>query len=87
MKIKDGFVLKAIAGSYMVVPLGSRVSEFGSIIKLSETGAFLWYLLTQDRKKEELVSALTDEYDVDAVTASADIDKFIDKLGAADLLA
>lgn len=87
MKIKDGFVLKALAGSYMVVPLGSRVNEFGSIIKLSETGAFLWELLAEDREKVELVSALTDEYDVDAVTASADIEKFIKKLGEADLLA
>lgn len=86
MKIKDGFVLKAIAGSYMVVPLGSQVTQFGSIIKLSETGAFLWDKLSVDVEKSELVSALTGEYDVDESTASADIDKFIEKLKTSDLL-
>lgn len=87
MKIKDGFVLKAIAGSYMVVPLGSQVTEFGSIIKLSETGAFLWELLSSDIEKDELLDAMTSEYDVDKERASLDIDKFLDKLRAADLLA
>ncbi|MBQ8539467.1 MAG: PqqD family protein [Ruminococcus sp.] len=86
MKIKDGFVLKAIAGSYMVVPLGSQVSQFGSIIKLTETGAFLWDKLSENVEKSELVTALTNEYDVDEARASADIDKFIEKLKIADLL-
>lgn len=87
MKIKDGFVLKAIAGSYMVVPLGSQVTQFGSIIKLSETGAFLWDKLSVDVEKDELVLALIEEYDVDETRASADIDKFLDKLKTAGLLA
>lgn len=87
MKIKDGFVLKAIAGTYMVVPLGTQVAQFGSIIKLTETGAFLWEKLSSGIDKDELLKALTDEYDVDTATASADIDKFINKLKDADLLA
>ena len=86
MKIIDGFVLKAIAGTYMVVPLGSQVAEFGSIIKLSETGAFLWEQLSEDKDKSELVCALINEFDVDEATASSDIDKFVEKLRAADLL-
>ena len=86
MKIKDGFVLQAIAGSYLVVPLGSQVTEFGSIIKLTETGAFLWMLLETDREKEDLLSAMTEAYDVSTLKASEDIDKFIDKLKSADLL-
>ncbi|MBQ6626086.1 MAG: PqqD family protein [Ruminococcus sp.] len=86
MKIKDGFVLKAIAGSYMVVPLGSQVVDFGSIIKITETGAFLWEKLTQDVTKDELLSAMLSEYDVEETVASRDIDKFLLKLKDADLL-
>lgn len=86
MKIKDGFVLKAVAGSYLVVPLGSSVVDFSSIIKLSETGAFLWAQLESDKSKDELVLALTNEYDVNNETASQDIDKFLNKLKDADLL-
>ncbi len=86
MKIKDGFVLKEVAGVYLVVPLGSQVVDFGSIIKLSETGAFLWSQLSCDKSKDDLVSALTNEYDIDTNTASTDIDKFLEKLKGADLL-
>ncbi|MBQ4128406.1 MAG: PqqD family protein [Ruminococcus sp.] len=86
MKIKSGFVLKEIAGSHLVVPLGSQVVDFGAIIKLSETGAFLWSMLEQESSYEQLVCALTSEYDVDKAKAQKDVDSFINKLKEADLL-
>ncbi|MBQ8860848.1 MAG: PqqD family protein [Ruminococcus sp.] len=86
MKIKDGFVLKEIAGSHLVVPLGTQVVNFGAMIKLNETGAFLWDLLQDNREKEELVSSLLSEYDVEEAKAIIDVDGFINKLKDADLL-
>ena len=86
MKIKQGFVLKSIADSHIVVPLGSQVVDFSSIIKLTDTGAFLWSQLSSDTTSDELVSALTAEYDVDIATATRDVSAFITKLRAADLL-
>lgn len=86
MKIKDGFVLKKIAGSYVVVPVRTRAVDFSGIIKLTETGAFLWKLLEKGADREELISSLLSEYEVDEATAAADVDRFVDKLGEADLL-
>ena len=86
MKIKEGFVLKEIAGSHMVVPLGSQVMNFTSIIKLSESGAFLWSLLSDDKTIDELTDAMLSEYDVDDTKARTDIEKFINKLKDADLI-
>ena len=86
MKIKEGFVLKSIADSHIVVPLGSQVVDFSSIIKLTDTGAFLWSKLSSDISVDELVSALTAEYDVDTDTALRDVNTFISKLRDADLL-
>ena len=86
MKIKEGFVLKELAGSSMVVPLGSQVVNFSSIIKLSESGAFLWQLLSEDKTIDELTDAMLSEYDVDEDRAKADIEKFIKKLEEADLI-
>ena len=45
MKVKENFVLKKIGGSYMVVPVRTRAVDFSGIIKLSESGAFLWKIL------------------------------------------
>lgn len=86
MKIKDNFVLKKIAGSYVVVPVRTRAVDFSGIIKLSESGAFLWKLLEKGADREELIAAMLDEYAVDEATAAADIDRFIAKLSEADLI-
>lgn len=86
MKIKDDFILKKIAGSYVVVPVRKRAVDFSGIIKLSESGAFLWELLEKGAERDELVAALLGEYDVDEATASADADRFINSLNEAGLI-
>ncbi|MBQ9680074.1 MAG: PqqD family protein [Ruminococcus sp.] len=86
MKIKDNYILKKIAGSYVVVPVRTRTVDFSGIIKLSESGAFLWKLLEKESDREELIARLLDEYEVDEPKASADVDRFVDKLREADLL-
>ena len=86
MKIKSDFILKKIAGSYVVVPVRSRAVDFSGIIKLSESGAFLWEVLAQGAERDELVARLLDEYEVDEAVAAADVDRFITKLKEADLL-
>lgn len=86
MKIKPDFILKNIAGSYVVIPLRSAAVNFNAVIKLSETGAFLWEKLSKGAEKDELIQALLAEYDVDEATASADVDRFISKLKEADLI-
>ena len=86
MKIKDDFILKKIAGNYVVVPVRKRAVDFSGIIKLSESGAFLWELLEKGAERDELVAALLGEYDVDEATASADADRFINSLNEAGLI-
>jgi len=86
MKIKSGFELRNIAGEIIVIPVGSRNVNFNGIIKLNDTGAFLWSQLQEDKSQEELLEALTNEYDVDMTNAKNDMLAFISKLKDADLL-
>lgn len=86
MKIKEGFVLRKVADKYMVVPLGSKVKDFASIININETGAFLWSLLSDEKTLEELVLAVTSEYEVDEETATKSIERFVKKLKDSDIL-
>lgn len=86
MKIKSGFVLKEIAGSFIVVSVGERVKEFNGVITLNETGVLLWKKLESGATEEELVKALLSEYDVDEATAKADVSGFVNKLKEAKLL-
>lgn len=42
MKIKDGFMLRKVGGQYVVVAFGEASRSFNGIIRLNETGKFLW---------------------------------------------
>ena len=56
-------------------------------MSLNETGAFLWRILEQGAERGDLVERLTREYDVDAQTAAADVDAFLDSLRKEALIA
>ena len=86
MKIKEDFVLRKVADSYVVVPVNKLTLDFNGIINLNETGAFLFEKLQNDCEKADLLKAMLDEYEVSEQKASADIDSFIKKLEEADVL-
>ena len=45
MKIKEDFILRKVADSYVVVPVNNMSLDFNGIINLNETGAFLFKLM------------------------------------------
>lgn len=86
MKIKEDFILRKVADSYVVVPVNNMSLDFNGIINLNETGAFLFRLLQIGANREELLSKLLDEYEVTPQKAEKDIDLFIEKVKDADIL-
>lgn len=80
MKIKSGFMLREIAGQWVIVPLGARVVEFNAIMTLSESGALLWRLLEKGSDEDGMLAALLAEYDVDEATARKDVRLFIESI-------
>ncbi len=86
IKIKEGFMLREVAGSYAVVPVGKASLQFKGMITLNETGAFLWKNLAEGIEKEELLKKMLAEYDVLESEASKHIDQFIEKLEKSGIL-
>ena len=81
MKIKEGFMLKQVCEEFMVVPVGAASVDFKSVIRLNETGAFLWKLMAEkDCTEEELVEALLAEYDVAREIAANDVHRIVEQL-------
>jgi hypothetical protein len=78
MRVKQGFLLREIADSWVVVPIGQRVVEFNGLMSLSESGALLWRRLEEKvEDNQELISLLTKNYDVDEKIARADVQEFL----------
>jgi len=86
VKIKSDFMLKEVAGYYVVVPVGNGALDFNGVINLNESGATLWRAMEKDVTEEELVAALTSEYDVDEQRAKADVVAFVNKMKEAELI-
>ncbi len=84
MKTKEGFVLRSIAGSNIVVPVGAASLNFNGMITMNDSAAYLWKLLEKGAEKNDLVKALLSEYEVDEATASKCVDDFIAKLEEAE---
>ncbi len=80
MKIKDGFVRREVAGNNVVVAVGEAAEKFSGMMKLNDTGCFIWKKLESGMTREELVKSMTDAYDVDEKTAYKGIDSFISEL-------
>ena len=79
MKLKEGFVLREVAGQIVVLPSGDDL-DLNMMITLNETGKLLWERLNCGAETEELVASLLDEYEVDEATARASVERFVNKL-------
>ena len=86
MKLKDGFVLRKVADTYVVVAVGTEAKKHNVMITLNESGKLLWEKLSEGADEKALVDAILDEYEIDEATALADVKKFIAKVNAEGLL-
>ncbi len=86
MKIKKGFVLRTVCGENVIVGEGLDAINFGRMLSLNETAAWLWKQALEqgDFTAESLVKALCSEYEVSPEQALSDIKETLDnwsKLG------
>ena len=79
MKLKDGFILREVAGQTVVLSTGKEL-DLNTMITLNETGKFLWERLQSETDEAALVAALLGEYDVDEETAKGSVARFVGKL-------
>ena len=86
MKIKESFVLRQLADTWVVLPLTDKTVDFNGMITLNESGVLLWKALETGADTDALVKALTSEYAVEETVARADVEVFLEKLQKAGCL-
>lgn len=80
MRIEKEFVLREIAGDYIIIPTGKTVLNFNGLITVNEVGVSLWNMLQNEVTFDDLVQGILDEYDVEEIVAREDIQEFLDTL-------
>ena len=85
-KTKDCFLLKNIAGEFIVVARGNKALEFSGTLVLNETCAVMWQKLISYVSVDEIANELSDTFAVDYKIAYHDVEVCIDKMIQYDLL-
>ena len=86
MKIKSGFIVRELAGEYVVVALGEASKIFNGIIKLNETGKFIWERLSLGEDKQTIIDGILKEYQAEQKQVEEDFDRFVEILKGANIL-
>ncbi len=81
MKQKEGFVLREICGEKVVVAEGLQVVDFGKMISMNDTAAWLWEKGAElgDFTAEQLIEALCEEYEVESSKALDDVTRILNE--------
>lgn len=77
MKIKDGFVLRNVVDEFIVMPTGDNIVKFEGAVVLNEVSAFIFRQLENAVSREDILSAVLNEYDVDEAQAAKDLDALL----------
>ncbi len=77
MKLKDTFIVREMDGGIVLAALDR---SFQGLMKGNASAAKILLRLQEETSKEQLVSLLTDAYEVDVNSAERDIDRLLDKL-------
>ncbi len=80
MKIKSGFIMKDVAGSKVILPVGERTLELKGIMTFNEVGAEVFNMLDGTNSVETIVNKIVKEYDVPYETVESDVNKLIEKM-------
>lgn len=73
-------VSRKTGNEYVLVPVTNNIADMDSVYTLNETGAFIWEQINGKRSVEDIIVALTNEYETDALNAEKDVLSFISDL-------
>jgi hypothetical protein len=70
-------VTRRTGSEYVLVPVTNDIADMDSVYTLNETGAFIWELIDGKRNIDEIIGAVTLEYEVNYESAREDVQSFI----------
>ena len=82
--MKKGFVLRKMGEGYIAVAVGAASQAFNGMIRLNESGKFLWEQMETGIERDALVQKMLEQFDgLDRETAEADLDEFLESIQVA----
>lgn len=84
LKIKKGFILRKMGENYIAVTVGETSKEINGMVRLNETGKYLWEYMLDGIEREELITKMMEQFDkLNRKTAETDLDEFLENIKVA----
>ena len=87
MKLKYEFSMQEMDGKYAAVAVNDDVGMFNGLLWVNEEGKAILELLSEDIKREALISSLMEKFDAEEADIVPSLDAFLQKLDEQELLA
>lgn len=87
MRVKDGFVVREVAGQAVVIATGEASRDFHGMVKLNATGKVIWEALAEGLAEDAVADKLVAAYDVAPEKAAEDVAAFVAQMREAGFLA
>lgn len=78
-------VFREVAGESFLVPVKGRLADLQRMFVLNRVGAWVWERLDGATSREDLLAGIVAQFEVDAQTATVDLDGFLAELSEAGL--
>ena len=86
MKIKDGYILKEVAGSNIVIATGKQKLNFNGIMTFNSVGADVFNMLDGTNSVDEIVVKIANDYGVSVERVKTVVENLIKKMKEHNLL-
>lgn len=86
MRIKQGFVMRDVAGQAVAIATGEASKSFHGMVKLNGTGVDIWRGVEEGLDEAAIADRIAAKYEVDPDRARQDVDAFIARMREAGLV-
>ena len=84
LRIKKGFILRKMGENYIAVTVGATSKEINGMIRLNETGKFIWEQMKDGIERKDLIREMIERFNgLDEKTAETDLDEFLKSIEVA----
>ena len=80
IKTNPDFKYRKIAGKHYLIPCAGEAERSKIPVELTETAAWIWLRAEAGESAEEIAAGMTEEFEVDPVTARKAVDGFLELL-------
>jgi len=86
MKLKGEFILRTLQDDIVAIPVGQTALELNGMVLLNDVSKVIWECLMADCALSQIVTAVTDAFEVSEKEAETDILEYLNKLRENGLL-